>query len=176
MNILDYVILGALVISLIIGLVKGLLKQILALVSIFVVVTLTATVTPYVDSWLVNVIQADGTRALVAMIASAILLAVVCGLISWLIGKALKKVKILKALDRILGGVMGIAIVYLIFAVLFALLTSTGEEFMAGLKGMLGGYLEDSWFAAHVYNNNFFGDWVINGIAQKLMEALQPAA
>ena len=176
MNVLDYVILGVIAVCLIIGLVKGLLQQILALVSIFAIVTLTATVTPYVDSWLVKLIPADGTRSLVAMIASVILLAIVCGLIAGLIGKALKKVKVLKTLDRILGGVLGVAIAYMVFAVVFALLMDTGEEFMASIKGMVSDYLDGSWFVANIYKNNFFGDWVINGILEKVMQALQPAA
>lgn len=176
MNILDYIVLGALAVCLIIGLLKGLLKQVLSLVGIVVVATLTATVTPYVDSWLVNVIEAEGTRAVVSMIAAVILLAVAYGLLAGLIGKALTKNKKLKTLDRILGGVLGVAIVYLIFAVLFALLLNTSEEFLASVKGMVGGYLEDSWIVNKIYSNNFFGEWVINGIAEKLMQALQPAA
>ena len=176
MNVLDYVILAILAISMIVGFTKGLLKQLLTVAGIIVVALLTATVAPIVQSWLVNVIPSEGTRAAVAMFAAVILLAVAYGVLAWLLGKILKKVKLIKALDKILGGVMGIAVVYLVFAVIFALFLDTGDGFLPTLKGWLKGSIENSWFNAHIYNKNFFGDWVINGIAQKLIESFKPAA
>ena len=175
MNVLDYVILGILAISMIIGFVKGLIKQLLTFGGIIVVALLTATVSPIVQSWLVGVIESDGTRAAVAMFATVILLAVVYGVVAWLLGKLLKKIRLIKVLDKVLGGVMGIAVVYFTFAVIFALFTQTGEGFLPTLKSWLGESIETSWFNANIYNNNFFGNWVINGIAEKLIESFQPA-
>ena len=176
MNILDYIILGVLAVCMIIGFVKGLLKQLLALVGIFVVATLTATLTPIVQSWLIKVISNESICSIVSLIATFVILTALYSLIAWLIGKALKKVKILKALDTILGGVIGIAIVYMVFAVVFALLVDTQPEFLANIKNFTKDYVEGSWIAAHVYSNNFFGDWVINGILQKVTEMLQSVA
>ena len=176
MNTLDYVILGALAISLVIGFLKGLIKQLLAVGGVIVITTLTATVTPYVDNWIAPYLEAEGTRAAVAMFGAVILIAVAYSLIGLIIGKILKKVSIIKVLDKVLGGVVGIVLVYLIFAVVFALLTQTGE-FLPKIKSLLGDQLETSWFAQNVYGDgkNFFGDWIINGIFEKLMEALKPA-
>ena len=178
MNVLDYVVLGALVLSMVMGFWKGFIKQLLTLVGIVVVALLTATVTPYMQNWLSGIIAAEGTRAAVAMFASVILLSVVYGILARLLGKLLTKLHILKVLDKILGGVMGIVVVYLVFAVIFAVFTGTGEEFLPMLKGLLGENLQTSWFATKIYSSeaNFFGNWVINGIAEKLLEGLQPAA
>ena len=178
MNTLDYVILVALAASLVIGFVKGLIKQLLAVGGIIVITTLTATVTPYVDSWIAPYIESEGTRAAVAMFGAVILIAAVYGLVGWLIGRILKKIKIFNLLNRVLGGVVGVVVVYLIFAVVFALLTQTGEIFLPKIKALLGESIETSWFAQNVYGNgrNFFGNWVINGIAQRLLDSLVPPA
>ena len=178
MNTLDYVILGALAISLVIGFLKGFIKQLLAVGGVVVITTLTATVTPYVDTWIAPYIESEGTRAAVAMFGAVILLAAVYGLVGWIIGKILKKVSIIKVLDKVLGGVVGIVVVYLIFAVVFALLTQTGEIFLPRIKALLGDSIDSSWFAQNVYGEgkNFFGDWVINGIAQRLLDSLVPPA
>ena len=175
MNLIDYVIFAILVISMIVGFVKGFIKQLLTVGGIIVVALLTATVSPFVQNWLAAYIEAEGTRAAVAMFATVILLSAVYGLLAWLLGKFLKKIKLIKHLDRILGGVMGIAVVYLVFAVIFGLFTMTGEGFLPTLKGFLGEPIENSWFNAHVYSNNFFGKWVIEGIAEKLIQNFKPA-
>ena len=177
MNVIDYVIFGILAISMIIGFFKGLLKQLLTFGGIIVVALLTATVSPFVQNWLSGVIEAEGTRAAVAMFATVVLLAVVYGVLAWLIGKLLKKIKIIKALDKILGGVMAIAVVYFTFAVIFGLFTMTGEGFLPTLKGWIGDAINNSWFGQKIYSvdANFFGKWVIEGIAEKLISNFQPA-
>ena len=177
MNTLDYVILVLLGVSLVVGFIKGFIKQLLAVGGVLVITTLTATVTPYVDGWIAPYIESEGTRAAVAMFGAVVLLAAAYGLVGWLIGKILKKVSIIKVLDKVLGGVVGVVVVYLIFAVVFALLTQTGEIFLPKIKSLLGEQLETSWFAQNIYGEgkNFFGDWVINGIFEKLLEAMKPA-
>ena len=176
MNILDYVIIAIFAISAIIGFIKGFIKQMLTIVGVIVVATLTATVQPYVQSWLVNVIASDGTRAIVSMIAAAILLIVAYTILALIIRRLLKKVKIIKVVDKLLGGLIGLAVPYFIFAVVIALLVDTGENFLPTIKGWLNDSLQSSWIVTKVYANNFFGDWIINGIAEKLINNLQPTA
>ena len=176
MNVLDYIILALFAIGLIVGIFKGFIKQILTVVGIFVVVTLTATVTPFVQNWLVDLIESESTRAVVAMIASVILIAAVYALMALLIRHLLKKVKIIKVLDRLLGGLIGLVVVYMVFSVIFALITSTSDTFMMATKNLLGETFEESWFGTHIYANNFFGEWVIRDIAEKILNSLQPAA
>ena len=175
MNYIDYVIFAILAISLVVGFFKGLIKQLLTVGGIIVVALLTATVSPFVQNWLSGLIEAEGTRTAVAMFATVILLSVVYGVLAWLLGKLLKKINLIKFLDKLLGGVMGIAVVYLAFAVIFGLFTMTGEGFLPSLKSFLGEPIQNSWFNAHIYNNNFFGKWVIQGIAEKLIQNFQPA-
>lgn len=176
MNVFDYIILAILAISMIIGFVKGFLKQLLAVAGIVVVAMLTATVSPFVQNWLVGIIPNDGVRTAVAMFATLILLSVVYGVLAWLLGKLLKKINIVKFLDVIFGGIIAIAVVYLAFAVIFAVILNTGEGFLPHLKSWIGDSLKNSWFNEHIYKNNFFGDWIINDIAQKLIQSFQPAA
>lgn len=175
MNILDYIILVLLVVCTAIGFFKGFIKQVLAIVGVFVVVTLTATVSPYVQNWLANVITNENTCAVLAMIGAALLITVVYSMLALLVRRLLKNIAIVKALDRVLGGFIGLALVYLVFAVIFALLNSTSETFMAATKNLLGDTFNNSWFGTHIYANNFFGDWIIKGIAEKILNSLQPA-
>ena len=176
MNVLDYIILALFIASTVYGLFKGLIKQALTIVGVIVVATLTATVAPYVQSWMTNLIADENTRAVVAMIAAAALLIVGYTLLALLVRRLLHKVKVNKVVDKLLGGLIGFAVVYFVFAVLFALFNDTAETFMPLLKGWLGDSFRNSWFSNHVYANNFFGHWIINDIAQKLINNLQPAA
>ncbi|MCH5156528.1 MAG: CvpA family protein [Clostridiales bacterium] len=174
MNILDYVIILIFVFGVIVGLFKGIIRQILTVIGIIVVATLTATVAPYVQNWLSNAIPDDNTRTIVAMIASVLLLVIAYSAFALLIQRILQKISIIKVVDRILGAVIGAAAVYLVFAVIVALFNSTGEDFMPIVKQWLGESFNTSWVATHVYANNFFGDWVIKDIAEKLLNYLQP--
>lgn len=175
MNVLDYIVMALAVIFVVVGVFKGLFRQILTIVGIIVVATLTATVSPYVQSWLVETPIPENARALVAIIASVILIAVVYGVVALLITKLLKRFKIMKALNYVLGGVLGLAVVYFFFAVVFALFNSTGEEFMPLLKLWVGDAFRDSWIANNIYANNPFGNWVVVDIAQSLLQKLIPA-
>ena len=176
MNVLDYIIIALFVASTVYGLFKGLIKQALTIVGVIVVAMLTATVAPYVQSWLAGVIADENTRTVVAMIASVVLLVAAYSLLALIVQRLLKKVKVINVVDRLLGGLIGFAVVYFVFAVIFALLNDTAETFMPLLKGWLGDSFKNSWFATHIYSNNFFGHWIINGIAEKLINNLQPAA
>ena len=175
MNVLDYIIFAFLAISLITGFVKGFIKQLLTVVGVIVVPTLTATATPYVQTWLGGIEQLANISAPLAMFATLILVALIYAFVAWLIGKILRKIKIIKALDKILGGLMGIVVTYLVFAVFFGLFTYTKPEFLPTIRGWLGDSLETSWFGANIYGNNFFGQWVIEGIWEKLIDSLQPS-
>lgn len=176
MNAIDIVFIVALALCVVLGIFKGVIKQALTILGIFTVATLTATVAPYVQGWFANLIADENTRSVIAMIIAALLLAVVYALVALLVTKLLKKLKIIGVLDRILGGVLGFAVTYMLFAVVFALFNDTGEGFMPLLKGAVGGAFKESWVANHIYANNFFGRWVVVGIAQKLLDSLTPAA
>lgn len=173
MNVLDYIVLVLFVISTVNGLFKGFIKQTLTIVGVFVVTMLTATVTPLVQSWFVNVIEDENTRTLVAMVASVILLIVAYTILALIVRRILRKVKIIKLLDKLLGGLIGFGVMYFVLAVVYALMLNTGDSFMPTIKGWVGDTFETSWIGNHIYANNFFGDWVINGIAEKILDSLQ---
>ena len=176
MNILDYVILAIFALGTVIGIFKGFLKQILTVVGVIVVATLTATVQPYVQSWLTKAIASENTRSVVSLIATVILLIVAYSLFALLIRRILRGVSILKLADRILGGLIGFAVVYFVFAVIVALFLQTSETFMPTIKGWLNDDFQGSWIVTKIYGKNFFGDWIIKDIAEKLINRLRPAA
>ena len=176
MNVLDFIILAILALSMVIGFFKGLIKQLLTVVGIVVVAMLTAIVAPYVQNWFASTEMAEGTRSAVAMFATVILLAVVYSILAMLVSRLLKRFHLIKMLDRLLGGAMGIVVVYLVFAVIFALILNTSAEFLPKLKSWLGESFGNGFFGTKIYKNNFFGDWVINDIAEKLIKSFKPAA
>ena len=173
MNVLDYIIIALAAVGLILGLFRGFIKLVLTAVGVIVVAALTATVEPYVQNWFVNTGMSEGTRNVVAMIATVILLAFAYATVAYLISRLLRKVKIIGVLDRILGAVVGVAVVYFVFALVFALFTSTSDGFLPLLKSAVGDSFSNSWIGTHIYSNNFFGEWIINDIAQKLIDSLQ---
>lgn len=176
MNWVDVIFLVALGLCVVIGIFKGIIKQVLTILGIFVVATLTATVAPLVQGWFAGVIDNENTRSLIAMVIAALILSTVYGLAAWLVNKLLKRVKIIKVLNRVLGGVMGLLVVYLLFAVIFALFKDTGENFMPLLKKAMGNGFNESWVGNHLYRLNFFGRWIVVGIAQRLLDSVTPAA
>lgn len=176
MNVLDFIVLILAAAGFLIGIFKGIIKQVLTIIGIFVVSTLTATVTPYVQNWLTNTSMSQNTQTVVAMIASVLLLGVAYALVAVLLVKLLHNITIIKVLDRVIGGVLGFAAVYLSFAVIFALFNSTADWFMPMLKSLLGDTFRDSWVAQHLFAKNPFGNWVVVSIAQKLLEKLAPVA
>lgn len=176
MNVLDYIILVLVVASTVNGIFKGFIKQVLTIIGVVVVATLTATIAPYVQNWFVNLIEDEGKRTMIAMIVAAVLLIVVYTIVALILQRLLKKVKIIGFLDKILGGLVGFGVIYFVFAVIFALFLDTGENFMPLIKSWVGDTFTNSWIGTHIYGNNFFGDWVIINIAEKILNSLQPAA
>ena len=173
MNVLDYIYIALVVLAFLVGFWKGFIKQVLAVVGVIVVAMLTATVEPYVQNWFVNTSLSEGARNVVAMIATVVLLSVGYAFLALLIRKLLKSVKIISIIDRILGAVFGVAVVYFVFALVFGLFTNTSDNFLSHVKNAVGDYVKNSWVVTHIYKNNFFGDWVIDGIAKKLINNLQ---
>lgn len=173
MNLLDYIILAAFIIGLIMGLIKGFVKQILAIVGVILISTLTAVISPYVQNWFVNLIPDENTRKVVALIATVIILFVAYLVISLLVNKLLSKFKTVNAINRLIGGLVAIITVYLSVSVIMALFNDTSDDFFAIIKSTgVGRAFEESWFANHLYSNNFFGKWLVKGIAERLANSI----
>lgn len=176
MNFIDIIFLIIMAACVVTGAFKGIITQAFTIIGIIVVATLTATVAPYVQNWLANAIPNENLRNVLSMVLAAVIIAAVYGVVAVLLKRVLKKVEVIGVLDHVLGAVMGFVVVYLGFAVIFALFNETAETFMPGLKKLVGDKFAGSWVGQHLYANNFFGRWIIVGIAQKLMQSITPAA
>lgn len=170
MQIIDYVIIGIAVIGLIIGLVRGLVEQLLTLLGIVAVAVGTSYLFKFPVQWLSGVIPNEKITAIVSIILTATVLAVIYGVIASLVKKPFKSIKMFKAVDKILGGVIAVAVVYALIALLVEALTRTDIEFLAKMNEVLAPQMESSVIVNSVYSNNFFGKWIFdvisNGIAQ----------
>ncbi len=172
MNIVDYIVLGCMAVALVVGILKGFLKQIFAVVGVFVVAIGTSYLSPYPEQWLASVIENDSTRSLVALIATFIVLALVYGMVTALISKLVNKVHVLGTVNRILGAVLAVAVVYLVFAVIIGFLLGTSETFLPNIKKLAHDAFAESWVANNIYKNNFFGDWLVQLLGEKTPSVL----
>ncbi len=174
MNGIDIFFLIVMALCVVMGFFKGIIKQVLTILGVIAVASLTAVVAPYVQGWLEGAIGDENLRNALAMIVAALLIAVVYGVVAMLVARLLRNIHVVGVLDRLLGAVMGFVVVYLVFAVLFALVKDTGEGFLPLTKKLLGDGFANSWVGNHIYKHNFFGDWIVVDIAQKLLDSLSP--
>lgn len=176
MQIIDYVILGIAVVGLIIGLVRGFISQLLTLLGIVAVAVGTSYLFRFPMQWLSGVIPNEKILSIVCIVVTAIVLAIIYGVIAHFVKKPFKHFKLLKAVDKILGGVLSVAIVYALVAIFVEALQRPDIEFMAKISEWLAPQTENSVIIHSVYSNNFFGKWIFdvisNGIAQISPQAL----
>ncbi len=167
MVILDWIIIAVAAIVLIVGFCKGLLYQILSLLALAVAIIGTAHLFKYPYLWMSSLIANETTRKIVALIATYLVLSIVCGIIVSLLTKAFGKLTFLKGLDTLLGGILGVVIVYTIVSVIVALYNGASEETLTKIPDFIKNQFSESWIIANIYKNNFVGDWVWNLIATK---------
>lgn len=162
MVILDYVILVALLLGIFLGFKKGLFKQIFALLGIVVISMGTSALSPYPNKWLSGVMPSDFWRGIVSMVITFIVLSVIYGIITKLISKLINKIPVIGWLNRLLGALFSIAVVYMIFAVIIALALNIPFGFMEKVQD----HFARSWIVRHIYGGlesgkNFFGNWLV---------------
>lgn len=173
MVILDYVIIASFVIGLVLGLWKGFFRQVFAIAGIFIIGMCTSLLSPYPDKWLAGVISSDTWRHLIAIIATFAVLSAIYGIIIKLLSKVINKIPIIGWLNRLLGAVVSVAVVYLIFAVLVAIVVKVTGGFLTKLQP----HFLKSWFVRHLYggtdtSKNFFGNWLFNMFTNKIASLL----
>lgn len=175
MQIIDYVILAIAVIGLIVGLIRGFIEQLLALLGIVAVAVGTSYLFRFPQQWLAAVIPNEQVASIVAIVLTAIVLAIIYSVIAHFVKKPFKHFKLLKVVDKILGGVMSVAVVYALVAIFVEALTRTDIEFLAKINELLAPQTENSVIINSVYANNFFGKWIFDivssGIAQLAPQA-----
>lgn len=179
MSTLDYIWLIAVAAGLIFGMVRGFLKIAFAFIGVVVISVATSYLSPYADKWLASAIVSDGTRALVAMLATFVVLSIVYGLVTKLINKLINKISILGWINRLLGAVVGVLMVYVVFSILTSLAFSTSDGLLAQLAGVLKPSFAESWVITNIYggeanpDKNFFGQWLLENFV-KIIEQYIP--
>lgn len=174
MVIIDYIFLASLALGLFLGLWKGFLKQVFAIVGVFVIGLLTSVVSPYPDKWLHNAIKSDGTRHLVAVLITFVVLTIIYAIVTKLISKAVNKIPILGWLNRLLGAIFSVVVVYMVYAVLIAIVLRANSGLMVKLQG----HFAKSWIVNHIYGGtahtgrNFFGNWLVDLFVKKISALL----
>lgn len=148
MDIIGYVFLGLAVISLIAGLAKGFTNTLFGLLtavgSIAVAVILTPTVSKldFVENLVEDTpIIINGTAVFFLRTVIVFCVLFVLGLIVFLSLKGLfsailKRVNLLKVLDKLLGAVVNVAVVWMIFGILFTL-SSAGADWLIAIDQQL---------------------------------------
>lgn len=183
MTVLDYIFLGCTAVGLILGIWKGFLKQVLAIVGVVVVAIGTTYLAPLPEKWLQGVIETDGTRTIVALAATFVVLSIIYAIISRIISKIVNKIPILGWLNRILGAVFSVAVVYMVFSIVVSLiLGNTDETFLPKIKELLAEPFKESWIVQNIYGGtehpekNFFGNWLMNVLLEKIQSLAGTAA
>lgn len=172
MQVLDYIIIGCAVVSFFIGLAKGFLTPIFNLAGIFVVMYAGGAFSAQLYTLLDGVIADESTRTIASAIASMLLVWLIYFLITRLIVKLIKKSKILGGANRIIGGVLGVAIVYIVVAVVTAFMHSDSELF-ASLREDYGEVYNQSWVVQNLFKSNPIGEGLVNTAFQKLIEMFE---
>ena len=169
MVILDYVILASIIAGLIWGIWKGFFQQIFALLGIVVVGWGTSALAPFPTKWLSGVITSDFWCGLVAMLLTGLVLSAIYGIIAKIISKQINKIKFLGWLNRLLGALLSIAVVYVIYAAVIATVLNVPFGFFAKLQT----HFSNSWFVNHIYGGvesgkNFFGNWLVKTFMRQI--------
>ena len=164
MGTLDIIIILALILAIVLGLIKGVLKTLFTFIGVFVITTCVSLITPFTQTWLEGVISDPSTRSLIAMVAAYVILIALYLIIMAIVLKLLDKGAI-GFLNRVLGMVVGIVIVYIVFALICQLCTVTFNA-----SGEPKEFFQNSWVYRNIYSGdkNFFGKLILNKLGQIL--------
>lgn len=174
MNVLDWIFIAALAAGLVLGFIKGFLKPLFSVIGILVVTFGTSWLSPVVQGWMMGVEMSDTIRSVISIVIAAVILFVICGVVSFVLRKIITRGTTLNIVNRLIGGVLGVAIVYLVFAVVIAFVSGPMGD-VAGLREKFGDDVGNSWIASHIYANNFFGRLVVDKMAERMKEVIEKA-
>lgn len=176
MNVFDWIFIAALVLGLVLGLLKGFLKPLFSAIGFIVIAFGSSALTPVVQGWLMNVEMTDNLRPLLSLIIAVIGLIIVWALISFILRKIITRRKGMSVINRVIGAVLGVLIVYLVFAVVTAFMMSTLGTAI-DRNGTLVPEVEASWIYNHIYTEeaNFFGNWIIGDMMDRIEKMIQGA-
>lgn len=166
MTALDWIFIAALALGIVLGLIKGFLKPLFSVLGLVVVTMGTSFLSPVVQGWMMNANMSDSVRSLVAVIISACILLIACGVIFFILRKIVTRKRSINVVNRLIGAVLGVVIVYLVFAIIIAWISGPMGE-IAGLNEKFGEEVSKSWIATHLYVKNPFGKLVVDKMAEK---------
>ena len=172
MTALDWIFIAALALGIVLGLIKGFLKPLFSVLGLVVVTMGTSFLSPVVQGWMMNANMSDSVRSLVAVIISAFILLIACGVIFFILRKIITRKRSINVVNRLIGAVLGVVIVYLVFAIIIAWISGPMGE-IAGLNEKFGEEVSSSWIATHLYVKNPFGKLVVDKMAEKMLEIIQ---
>jgi len=129
LTVVDYFIIGILVISTLISLVRGFVKEVISLITWVMAFVIAMAFSPMAAQWLPEVIDIPSMRVAAAFLALFIVVLLIGGIINWAISKAVEKTG-LSGTDRSIGLIFGVARGVFIVAVLILLagLTTMPQE------------------------------------------------
>ena len=171
----DLVFVGLALIALIVGLSKGFVAQIFGFVgfiaslviAFFVCQPLTDAIIPIfapLYSWVGE--SLGYILALVIVFAVLVLLVkIVLILLQKLFKSLIDKLQVIKAIDKILGLILSLGILYTIFAAIIALLTLVPTEVLPGVQEIIHQQIYNGVILNGIYSNNFLGNWLLSVIS-----------
>ncbi|HKL53483.1 MAG TPA: CvpA family protein [Wenzhouxiangellaceae bacterium] len=129
MNGADLVILGILLVSIVVSLVRGFIKEVFSILVWVAAIFAAFQVAGPLAGALEPIIELPSARIIVAFAAVFVLVLVIGGLISFLVGKMVEKTG-LSPTDRFFGGVFGLArgLVIVVLAVLLLRVTPFAQD------------------------------------------------
>lgn len=177
MNVFDWIFIAALALGFVLGLIKGFLKPLLSAIGFIVIAFGSSLLAPTVQGWLMGVEMSDDLRPLLAIVVAIVGLAIIWVIVSVILRKIITSRKGIGLINRVIGAVLGLGVVYLLFAVLVAFIVGPLGGLMPFITNKLGPEVETSWIRNHIYtdNGNFFGNWIIGRMAEKILEIIQGA-
>lgn len=175
MHVFDWIFIAALILGLVLGLIKGFLKPLLSAIGFIVVAFGSSLLAPTVQGWLMGVEMSEDLRPLLAIVLSVVALAIIWILLSLVLRKIITHRKGMGVINRVIGAVLGLVIVYLVFAIIVAFIVGPLGGLMPFITDKLGPDVEASWIRTHIYTDegNFFGNWIIGSMAEKIVEIIQ---
>lgn len=168
MQILDIVVLVLFGIGLIYGLVKGFWDQLFNFLGVIIISAGSAFLSKYPNEWMKSLITNDSVRGIIALALTAIVIGLIYTLIARQLKKLLTSAQVLKTVDRVLGLILGVAIVYCVMAVLVAWISSADTGIPQLIKEALGENWTESWVVNSLYKENFFGNWLMDIILKNI--------
>jgi len=171
----DLVFVGLALIAFIAGLSKGFVAQIFgfvgfiaSLVIAFILCKpLTDAIIPVfapLYSWVGD--SLGYILALVIVFAVLVLLVkIILILLQKLFKSLIDKLQVIKAIDKILGFILSLGILYTVFAAIIALLTIVPDNILPGVQETIHQQIYNGVILNGIYTNNFLGDWLLSLIS-----------